>query len=101
MDITTQELEAFWRTLNSQDETDRAGALLKFAKAYLRQIAKNNDVDLDGRLSDADYKQSYKFVVLQAVKRSMVTPIDAPPATQWTQSASPYSENMTFSKPCK
>jgi hypothetical protein len=37
------------------------------------------------------------MVVLSAVQRSIASPIDMmPDATQWSQSATPYSESMSF-----
>lgn len=99
---TVPELEAFWRPLQSADETARAGTLLSMGSNYLRQIAANNGVDLDTKIT-ADttsmLAESVKLVVLQAVKRAMVIPTDAPPADAWSQSASPYAESMTFTNP--
>ena len=39
-----------------------------------------------------------KMVVLNAVQRAMSTPTEVPAdASQWSQSATPYSESMSFS----
>lgn len=99
---TIADFEPFWRTLTDNDERNRATTLLDLASSYLRQIAKNNDVDIDEKIADDEtctYKDSVKLVVMSAVKRAMLTPQDAPPADQWSQSASPYSETMTFTNP--
>jgi hypothetical protein len=101
-DFTTKEkLAEIWRALNV-DEEKRAEALIHAASTQLRLIAKNNKVDLDEIIEEDDSKvfaDSVRFVVLAAVKRAMLTPVDAPPATQWSQAASPYSESMTFTNP--
>lgn len=101
---TEQDLANYWRVLNGT-ESARATSLLSYASNYLRQIARNNDVDLDKKLEDAAANgdgllaETVKMVVLGAVKRAMLTPSDMPPVDQWSQSASPYSESMRFTNP--
>lgn len=97
---TVAELEAVWRSLQP-NEASRAEALLLQASNYLRQIALNNQVSLDERI-EADASglllENVKMVVLNAVQRIMSAPVDMPAdATQYTQSATPYSESMGFS----
>lgn len=96
----TEDLAEYWRAL-TVDETARATSLLSYASIYLRQIAKNNGVDLDKRIEDDGdlLSESVKMAVLAAVKRAMVTPSDLPSVDQWSQSASPYSESMHFTNP--
>ena len=96
---TVAELEAAWKPLTA-DEQARADVLLLQASNYLRQIAANNNKDLDDNIN-ADptgvYGANVKMVVLSAVQRSIASPIDMMPgATQWSQSATPYSESMSF-----
>lgn len=96
---TVAELEAAWKPL-TVDEQARAEVLLLQASNYLRQIAANNNKDLDDNIN-ADptgvYGANVKMVVLSAVQRSIASPIDMmPDATQWSQSATPYSESMSF-----
>lgn len=96
---TVAELEAAWKPLTA-DEQARAEVLLLQASNYLRQIAANNNKDLDDNIN-ADptgvYGANVKMVVLSAVQRSIASPIDMmPDATQWSQSATPYSESMSF-----
>lgn len=96
---TVAELEAAWKPL-TVDEQARAEVLLLQASNYLRQIAANNNKDLDDNIN-ADptgvYGANVKMVVLSAVQRSIASPIDMmPDATQWCQSATPYSESMSF-----
>ena len=97
---TVADLEASWKPLTA-DEAARAEVLLLQASNYLRQIAVNNDKDLDDLIwSDPSgvYGANVKMVVTSAVQRSLASPLDMmPEASQWSQSASPYSESMSFS----
>jgi hypothetical protein len=36
---------------------------------------------------------------MEAVKRAMLTPVDAPPANSVQQTAGPYSENIVYTNP--
>lgn len=97
---TVSELEASWKPLTIEEQA-RAEVLLLQASNYLRQIAVNNGKDLDDNV-DGDptgvYGANVKMVVMSAVQRSIASPIDMmPDASQWSQSASPYSESMSFS----
>lgn len=97
---TVEELAESWKPL-TPDEESRADVLLLQASNYLRQIAMNNNKDLDD-LIEADttgvYGANVKTVILAAVQRSIASPTDMmPDASQWSQSASPYSESMSFS----
>lgn len=99
---TLEELEAFWKPLDIPEERARAGVLLDAASNYLRQIAINNGSSLDTRIDEDEtgvLKASVATVTMSSVKRAMTTPVDAPPADQWSQSASPYSETIKFSNP--
>lgn len=96
---TVADLEAAWKPL-TMDEQARAEVLLLQASNYLRQIAFNNGRDLDDNIN-ADqsgvYGANVKMVVTSAVQRSIASPIDMmPDASQWSQSATPYSESMSF-----
>ena len=96
---TVADLMAAWKPL-TVDEQARAEVLLLQASNYLRQIAFNNCKDLDARIA-ADptgvYGSNVKTVVMAATQRCLASPIDMmPDATQWSQSATPYSESMSF-----
>lgn len=96
---TVEELSATWKPLTS-DEQDRANIVLLQASNYLRQIAYNNGKDVDDNI-DADptgvYGANVKMVVMAAAQRALAAPVDiVPDATQWSQSATPYSESMSF-----
>lgn len=95
------DLEASWKPLNINSDKVRAEALLLQASNYLRQVAFNNGKDLDDMIK-ADptgvYGANVRLVVVSAVQREMASPVDMmPDASQWSQSASPYSESMSFS----
>lgn len=97
---TVAQLEAAWKPLTLEDRA-RAEVLLLQASNYLRQIAINNGMDLDDNiLADPSgvYAANVEMVVISAVQRSLASPVDMmPDASQWSQSASPYSESMSFS----
>lgn len=93
------DLAEFWKTLTGDDVT-RANNLLKRASNRLRIIADNLGIDLDTKVnSNAAYFSTVQWVVMEATKRAMLTPIDAPPANSIQQTAGPYSENITFTNP--
>lgn len=96
---TVEELESSWKPL-TLDEQARAEVLLLQASNYLRQIAYNNGQDIDDNIN-ADpsgvYEANVKMVIMAASQRSLASPLDMmPDATQWSQSASPYSESVSF-----
>ena len=97
---TVQELMEAWKIL-SADEQSRAEALLLQASNYLRLVAKNNDKDIDEMIAADEagiYEANVKAAIMAAVQRSMATPTEmAPDANSWSQSATPYSEAMSFS----
>lgn len=98
---SVEQLEGLWRPL-SAEELGRAEAQLLQASNYLRQVAHNNGIDLDSRVATENdpegiYAENLANVICLAVQRVMAAPIDAPPdISQWSQSASPYSESMSF-----
>lgn len=96
---TVADLEAAWKPL-TLDEKARAEVLLLQASNYLRQIACNNQKDIDDLIladSTGVYGANVKMVVTSSVQRSIASPVDMmPDASQWSQSASPYSESMSF-----
>ena len=95
---TVDDLEKFWRTL-TPDEQTRAEYLLSLASNQLRQIAMNSGKNLNQMITDGQVmKDSVKLVVMEAVKRAMLTPVDAPPVNSMSQSqtAGPYAESSTY-----
>lgn len=97
---TVTELMESWKAL-SLEEQARAEVLLLQASNYLRQVAFNNNQDLDDNIeadSTGVYEANVKTIVMSAVQRSLASPIDMmPEASSWSQSATPYSESMSFS----
>lgn len=96
---TVDDLEASWKSLDVNEES-RAETILLQASNYLRQIAYNNGQDIDDNiLADQTgvYGANVRMVVVAATQRAMAAPTDmVPDVTQWSQSATPYSESMSF-----
>lgn len=93
------DLSVFWKSLTG-DDVARANDLLKKASNRLRIRADNIDVDLDGKVNASPaYFQTVQWVVMEATKRAMLTPNDAPPANSIQKTAGPYSENIVFTNP--
>lgn len=96
---TVSDLSTYWRTI-SESEQDRANDLLSLASSRLRLIALSSDIDLDEKAADSeDYADALKWVVMEATKRAMSTPVDVPPVDSYSQAAGPYSENYKFTNP--
>lgn len=96
---TVTDLESSWKALTA-DEEARAEVLILQASNYLRQVAFNNGQNIDDNI-DGDpsgvYGELVKMVVTASVQRIIASPADiVPDATQWSQSASPYSESINF-----
>lgn len=96
---TTEDLQKFWRTLTAE-ETTRAEYLLELASDNLRQYAMNAGKNLDTMLSDGKIlENTLKQIVMEAVKRAMLTPQNQPPVNQMSQTAGPYAETLVFANP--
>lgn len=93
---TISDLQTYW---GATFDTERAELLLSIASARLRVIAESEKIDLDVRASDKDYAEMLKWVVMEATKRALNTPVDTPPVDTYSQTAGPYSENFKFSNP--
>ena len=93
------DLAAFWRTL-TEAEASRANDLLTRASNRLRLTGERVGVDVDNKVNNSPaYFSTVQWVVMEAAKRAMLTPIDAPPANSIQQTAGPYSENIVFTNP--
>lgn len=96
---TAAELAAFWKALTEAEES-RATTLLTLASNRLRIIGERVGVDVDARHDESEaYASVLQWVVMEATKRAMLTPTDAPPANSIQQAAGPYSENIVFTNP--
>lgn len=97
--VTVEELEAFWRTLTETEKT-RAETLLLVASNRLRGMAEKIGIDLDAKIAASEiYKSNVQYVIMESVKRALVTPIDQTPVNSQQITAGPYSENITFTNP--
>lgn len=96
---TVTDLSTYWRPIE-ESETARAEDLLSLASSRLRLYAAKVDIDLDAEIAqDEDYAAAVKWVVMEATKRALQTPVDVPPVDNYSQSAGPYSENYRFTNP--
>ena len=96
---TVEELEAYWRTLTDTEKT-RAEALLVRASNRLRMIGNQVGVNVDEEKTASEaYASTLGWVVMEATKRAMLTPIDGPPVDTYQQTAGPYSENIKYTNP--
>lgn len=96
---TVADLESFWRNLTA-DEENRAAYLLVLASDGLRQIALNRGKNLDDMITNGKVMlTSVKHLVMESVKRAMLTPVDQKPITQGSMTAGPYAESFTFANP--
>lgn len=91
------DLTKFWK---APDDPDRALVLLTLASNRLRLIADDLGIDLDAKAEASyPYKATLQWVVMEATKRALLTPTDAPPANSVLQTAGPYSENIVYTNP--
>lgn len=96
---TIDEFRAFWKDLSAA-ENERATSLLTLASNRLRMRATSLGIDLDAARDDSEaYASVLQWVVMEAVKRAMLTPVDTPPVNSMQKTAGPYSENLVFTNP--
>lgn len=96
---TVAQLEAFWKDLDATEEA-RATVLLELASARIREIGEDVEVDVDALVAAREsYAITARWVVMEAVKRAMLTPTDVPPVETYSQTAGPYSENYKYTNP--
>lgn len=96
---TVAELSAYWRPITAGAETERATMLLNIASSRLR-ITAGASVNLDEKsTNDPLFAQTLKWIVMEAVKRAMISPVDAPSVETYQQTAGPYSENYKYTNP--
>lgn len=89
------------RTL-TPEETTRAEALIPIISARLRTYAANEGKDFDQMIAkSADLALVAKQVTVDVVLRALATPTSAEPATQFTETAGPYSLTATPFNPSR
>lgn len=93
---TVSDLTDYWK---APDNATRAEYLIKLASNRLRSLA-GTTFNLDTMAAaDPLYRDALQGVVLEAVKRAMLTPEDRPAMESFQQTAGPYSENIKYSNP--
>ncbi|MBM6879325.1 phage Gp19/Gp15/Gp42 family protein [[Clostridium] spiroforme] len=96
---TLEDLELLWRKL-TDDEKERAKALLKTVSESLRYEAYKVKKDLDKMIRyDISLKEVAKSVTVDVVARTLMTSTDQEPMEQFSQSALGYSASGTFLVP--
>lgn len=97
---TVEQLEVFWKNISIGDK-GRASLLLELASNRLRLIGEDADnIDVDAKVAENPaYETTIRWVVMEAVKRAMLTPTDQPPVDTFSQTAGPYSENYKYTNP--
>lgn len=96
---TLAQFETFWKDIADADEP-RAEMLLELASNRLRMIGEDVGINVDDKVAaSAAYASTAQWVVMEAAKRAMLTPIDLPPVDTFQQTAGPYSENIKYSNP--
>lgn len=96
---TLAQFEVFWKDIPDADEP-RAEYLLLLASDRLRLIGEDVGVNVDTKHDEnTAYASTLQWVVMEAAKRAMLTPIDLPPVDTFQQTAGPYSENIKYSNP--
>lgn len=96
---TVAQFEDFWKQLSTDEET-RALSILTLASNRLRMRGEQVGVDVQAKHDASEaYASTLQWVVMEATKRAMLTPVDAPPANSVQQTAGPYSSNIVFTNP--
>lgn len=96
---TIEDITALYRALNTA-ETTKATALLPIVSDRLRQCAKNVNKNLDQMLEDDTVLANVaKSVTVDIVARTLQTPTEGAPMSQFAESALGYSVSGTFLSP--
>lgn len=96
---TIDELQRFWKPLAETDQP-RAELLLELASNRLRLIGEDVELDMDAKIAASEaYASTARWVVMEAVKRALLTPTDQQPVDTFQQTAGPYSENYKYTNP--
>lgn len=96
---TLDDMTVLWRPM-TQEEQERAAALLEVVSASLRVEADKVGKDLDAMVAaNSDLAAVAKSVTVDVTARTLMTSTDQEPMTQMSQSAGPYSATGTFLVP--
>lgn len=93
---TLEDLQSRWRLLSS-DEQQRATTLLSDAAVKVALACKQSGVAIDA--ADELQSEALKSINCEMVKRAMMSPIDMPPMSSFSQTAGSYSESQTYVNP--
>lgn len=84
------------QTLTAEQQ-ERVSSLLAVASDRLRQTAMNNGSDLDNMIATGRVLENVaKAITVDIVARTMATPTDEAPVTQYSQSALGYTVSGTY-----
>lgn len=93
------DLRVLWRNL-SQEEEERAKALLVVVSDNIREEAVKVGVDVDSKAEDSkSYANVLKSVVVDVVARTLMTATSGEPMIQESQAALGYSWSGTYLVP--
>lgn len=96
---TVDDMAGLWRAL-SNAESARAAALLPLISARLRVEARRTGRDLDEMIAaDEDLAAVAKQVTVDIAARTLNTPTEGEPVSQFSQTAGPYSLSGTYLVP--
>lgn len=91
------DLTLFWK---APADDARALYLLKLASNRLRLIGTDVGINVDENVNaDPAYFLTAQWVVMESVKRALLTPMDQLPVDSFQQTAGPYSENYKYTNP--
>lgn len=96
---TLNDLTKLWRPM-TPEELERAEELLPVVSNRLRLEAQRVGKDIDQMIEQNEaYKDVVKSVTVDIIARTLMTPTDKEPMTQFSQSALGYSVQGTFLNP--
>lgn len=96
---TIEDLAILWRRM-SNEERERATALLPLVSDSLREEARKVGKDLDREIEErASFASVVKSVVVDVVARTLMTSTEGEPMSQESQSALGYSWSGTYLVP--
>jgi len=96
---TINDVIALYRAL-TPEESERAQALLPVVSDRLRMEAINRGYDLDEMITQTEpLANAVKSVTVDVVARTLQTPTNGAPMTQFSESALGYSQSGTFLTP--
>lgn len=93
---TTKDLQERWRFLSDSEQT-RAEVLLLDATVKITADCNRSGVTIDS--TNELQSLMLKSINCEMVKRAMLSPIESPPLSAFSQTAGPYSESQTYVNP--